>query len=228
MLSPEFIINSILMDAGKEPSEHPYIGFVRYKQLLGPNFADRCKFDADARMLGDERGDCAVSLWAPTKYLINKRTGVLYLSSEKYAHSSRYIRHLESKLLDPGNSELLQILDGYALAFYRLGNMILLPDSAMNTERTQHFGNDDRIDITLSRCFPGGSLERFFRSVQLEDWVNEQHLTSRFEGGKIQPRNLRGFGTCDLNKLYDEMTEQELISFLDDASRFITDRTMAA
>jgi hypothetical protein len=245
MKTSGFIIDSILAETGEE---HPYISFLRWKQIPAPNKSEypdlsmdefyecihdpwRLQFDADARMLGDLRADVAVSLWTPTQYLIKGRTKVLYLSSEKYCEHIHYISHLEVELAKPCNSELLEMLDQYALEFYERGNMYLLPQRAMNRARTSpRYKGDkgwlkDRIDITLSESFPGDFLGKYFDSTPLKKWIDGQQLQMLFKDEEIAKSNVKPLGECGLTKLYNYMTEDELIAFLDDTVEFIRERT---
>ena len=232
-------LRGILEDYSNEPdcefepifTDDRIINLFNYFKIPGKGGDEfRLKYDGDARyyhlLLNDPHlalyADTIISFYTPYKEMLKRTTGVIYHKCNKP------FDELIEKRNEPGFKEVNDQFAMFIDLYFTAGNYLLLPERKMNNDRYQC--SEDRIDKSLTECFPGGELSKYFGNSNgeqlgnIEKWVEEQRLEMLFEGEKIEKTKIIPFNKANPFASYKTMTDEELCEFLDGAVKFIGQR----
>jgi hypothetical protein len=205
----------------------------RYDEFAAEYDKHRLKYDGDARfydsLLNDPdaalRGDTVTSLFTPYKEMLKRATGLAYHKT------SNPFDELIRKRNEPGYKEVNDRFAELAELYHTPGNFMLLPHRGMNNAR--YTASQDRIDKSLFECFPGGELAGFFgnndneQRKNLVEWVKSQNLAMMFEDGIIERDRIIPLNKNNPFTAYQDMSDDELSEFIDNAVRLIKQRNNA-
>ena len=203
-----------------------------YEKMKFYEYADeydkfRLKYDGDARyyysILNDPvtalHGDTITSIYTPYKRMLELKTGIEY-----HKRDNPFETLIKNKN-EPGYKETNEIFAEFAKLSQSAGNFMLLPHRDMNPAR--YWCSQDRIDKSLYECFPDGGLATFFGIAEetqihnLTQWIETENLSFMFENGIIERDKIIPFNKNNPYVTYSDMTEEELIEFIDNAILFI-------
>ena len=207
-----------------------------YDKMEFKEYADaynefRLRYDGDARyynsVLNDPaaalRGDTVTSFYTPYKMMLKLVTG------DVYHKCNNPFDDLIAKRNDPGFKEVNDIFTRFARDYQTQGNFILLPHREMNPDRYKY--SQDRIDMSLYECFPGGNLAKYFgispeaQNENLIEWIKSQKLEFMFANGIIERDMIITFNKNNPYVSYEKMIKEELQEFIDNAVAFIARRS---
>lgn len=203
------------------------------EQQRGYSKAVRLEYDNDARYYLEKgyseeealHADTIISFWIIYKTLLEKQTGWTAYKTVKSLNS--LLRQIRSKRENDYTAKILQLnekIEDFAKVIYTAGNYMLLPNGKREMNNVRYHKYQDRVDLTLYHSFSGGELSIYFETdEQLRKWIKREKLDILFLDRDIEKDKL--FWFVDNKKKIEDMTVEEIYTYIDFAKSFIEKRS---
>lgn len=140
---------------------------------------------------GNLLADTIFSVWNPLKMVLEYlNPGEKFYKENKYGSDKNYylkkIKNNIDAYLPRGDSLVKELLIFARYAMTR-ANVMILPSRAMQGRGIKYL---DQMPASLYQCFDNGEYHKYFKEIEIEKWIHQEHLEMFFKNGEIEKNNI--------------------------------------